>query len=139
MKLAVRLVVIASFGAALGCQSKTSVSGSVTYNGAPVEQGYVTFNPQASGTAFAAPVKDGKYEVAEAKPGTYTVVVVGTKKLDHYSSSAEAYQHAAKNNGHVAEEADYIALDAEGNNQPCEVASGAQTIDFAVTGKPIGQ
>ena len=136
MRNALIVLVCLATAVLTGCQKKTSVSGTVTYNAKPIENGFISFNPKNNGTSIASEIKDGKYSIAEAVPGSYTAIIVGTKKLNHYSTSAEAYAYAAKNGGHVAEAADYIAPDAPGNNKQVDVASGAQTLDFAVTGPP---
>lgn len=117
-----------------GCQKNTSIDGTVTYNSKPVENGYISFSPKSSGSTLAGQITDGKYSIPEAKPGAYTAVVVGRKKINHYSTSAEAYANAAKN-AHVSEAADYIAQEAAGNNKQVDVGPGAQTIDFAITGQ----
>jgi hypothetical protein len=122
------LVVVAS-----GCEKKTSITGKVTYNATPVENGYISFSPKGSGQTIAGPITGGKYSIEEAKPGHYTAVIVGSKKINHYSTSAEAYADAAKN-AHVSESTDYIADQAEGNNKEVELQSGMQTFDFAISG-----
>src|SRR4051794_25489905 len=85
-----------------GCEQKTSIKGNVTYNATPVENGYISFSPKGSGQTIAGPISDGKYSIEDAKPGRYTAVVVGRKKINHYSTSAEAYANASKN-AHVSE------------------------------------
>jgi hypothetical protein len=116
-----------------GCERKTSINGTVTYNAKPVENGYISFSPKKSGNTLAGEITDGKYSISEAKPGAYTAVVVGRKKINHYSSSADAYANASKN-AHVSQAADYIAQEAAGNNKDVDVSSGSQTMDFAITG-----
>jgi hypothetical protein len=118
-----------------GCEKKTSISGAATYNTTPIENGYISFSPKKSGHTIASPITDGRYSIAEAVPGKYTVVVIGTRKINHYSTSAEAYANASKN-AHVSEAADYIAQEAEGNNKEVDVGSGEQTFDFAISGPP---
>jgi len=117
-----------------GCEKKTSISGSVTYNSKPVENGYISFSPKKSGQTLAGPIADGKYAIAEAQPGQYTAIIVGRKKINHYSTSAEAYAAAAKSGSHMAEAADYIAQEASGNNKEVDVSAGDQTLDFAISG-----
>ena len=118
-----------------GCEKKTSISGTVTYNATPVENGYISFSPKKSGRTLAGPIADGRYSIAEATPGKYTAVVIGTRKINHYSTSAEAYANAGKN-AHVSEAADYIAQEAAGNNKEVDVSAGPQTFDFAISGPP---
>lgn len=124
--------------AGTGCEKKTSISGTVTYNSKPVENGYISFSPKKNGQTLAGQITDGKYSIPKATPGQFTVVVVGRKKINHYSTSAEAYAHADKN-AHVSEAADYIAQEAAGNNKEVDVSAGEQTFDFAITGPPAPQ
>jgi hypothetical protein len=127
-----------AFSCVTGCgDSSTSISGEVKYNGVPVEEGYLSFSPVGNGQSVAAPIANGNYTIAEATPGKYTAVAIGTRKINHYSSSAEAYANAGKNSGHVSEAADYIAPDAEGNGKEVEITSGEQKLDFAITGPPM--
>jgi hypothetical protein len=121
--------------AVTGCEKKTSISGTVTYNSTPIEDGYISFSPKKSGRTLASPITDGKYFIAEATPGQFTAVIVGRRKINHYSTSAEAYANAGKN-AHVSEAADYIAQEAAGNNKDVDVSSGNQTFDFAISGPP---
>jgi hypothetical protein len=129
----------------LGCgKSSTSVAGKVTYNGQPVEKGTISFRPSdGKGQVFAAEIIDGSYDIRTAVPGNRTVAIRGTKKVNFGRSSEEAAKLAAEAQaagkawgGHLAEPADYIPEDAEGNNRTIEVASGDQTIDFDLKGPP---
>jgi hypothetical protein len=129
----------------VGCGEKaTTVNGSVTYNGEPVQKGTISFRPvDGTGQSFGARIKDGKYTAADkATPGQKLVVIFGTKEIDHYMSSEEAYRKAeeAKKAGKQwadgMEPADYIAEDAEGNGKQVEIMPGDQTIDFSITGVP---
>lgn len=130
-----------------GCQpANNTIEGSVTYNGEPVKQGYISFRPtDGTGQTFAAPIADGRYSVAKAASGKRTAVITGVREVNFYSSSAESYKKAeeARKVGtlqaDVAEAADYIAEDAEGNSKEVEVQPGDQTLDFAITGAPIPQ
>lgn len=133
---------IAAVLLACGCNQSPSVTGSVTYNGEPVQKGYITFRPSdGHGQSFAAPIADGQYTATKASPGQKTVVVTGVKEINFYKSSAESYKKAeeARARGetwmdHVAERADYIAEDAEGNSQQVEIQPGSQTLDFHIKG-----
>jgi hypothetical protein len=119
-----------------GCQHKSAVSGTVNYNGAPVEIGYMTLSPLSKGHSFSTPVANGHYKIDDILPGRYTAVAIGTRKINHYSTSAEAYANAGKDAGHVSETADYIAQDAPGNSKEVEVVDGEQTLDLSITGPP---
>ncbi|MBX3435260.1 MAG: hypothetical protein KF847_18225 [Pirellulales bacterium] len=115
-----------------GCKEETSVSGEVTYNGEPVGFGYVTFHAQGGGRSFSASIASGSYQATEAMPGKYRAIVTGSRRINHYSSSADAYANAPKAGQHVSESTSYIEPEATGNSQECEVVGGKQTIDFKV-------
>lgn len=128
------LVIAATTGCSKG---SPSISGEVTYNGVAVENGYMTFTPVDKGRAFASPITNGSYSVAAALPGKFKAVATGSRKINHYSSSAEAYANATPTAGHLSEAADYIAQDAAGNSKEVEISSGDQKLDFAITGPPM--
>lgn len=128
-----------------GCgETATTVSGTVTYNGEPVESGSISFRPvDGAGQSFATRIVDGAYTATDrVSPGMKLVVITGNKKTDPPSSSEEAYRRAeeSKNAGRPwidgMEPTDYIAEDAEGNSQEVEIKPGDQTIDFSLTGTP---
>lgn len=63
--------------ASIGCSAgdgKIPVSGVVTFDGAPMPDGYVTFTPEGGGTPAAAPIAAGKFEFA-VKPGAHRVEI----------------------------------------------------------------
>jgi hypothetical protein len=131
--------------AAVGCGDQaTTITGKVTYNGEPVEMGAISFLPtDGKGQIFAAQILDGAYSVPKAAPGSRTVNIRGTKKVNFGQSSEEAIRLSQEAQaaghawaGHVSEPADYIPDDAEGNNQTVEIARGEQTLDFNLKGPP---
>jgi len=138
-------VVAAAGMAAVGCgSSSTSVSGKITYNGEPVEQGFISFRPaDGMGQVFSSPIVDGAYSIPKAVPGSRVISIHGTKDVKVALSSEESARiameaQAAGNTGgvHMSEAADYIPEDAEGNNQTIEISSGDQTLDFNLKGPP---
>jgi hypothetical protein len=63
--------------ALVGCSAgdgKLPVTGVVTFDGAPMPDGYVTFTPAAGGTPEAAPIAAGKFELG-VKPGAHRVEI----------------------------------------------------------------
>jgi hypothetical protein len=94
----------------------------------------MTMSPLKKGHAFSAPTVSGHCKIAELPPGHCKTIAIGTRKINHYSTSAEAYANAGKEAGHVSEAADYIAPDAEGNSKEVEVVNAEQTLDLAITG-----
>jgi hypothetical protein len=129
-----------------GCGNHApTVSGTVTYNGTPVENGTISFRPAGgTGQSFATAITDGKYTAGDrVTAGPKIVVITGNKITAAPTSSEEAYKRAeeARKAGKPwidgMEPTDYIAEDAEGNSKEVEITPGAQTLDFAITGAPI--
>jgi hypothetical protein len=131
--------------AAAGCGHQPSrVTGKVTYNNEPVEMGTISFRPaDGRGQVFAAQIADGAYDIPAAVPGSRTVSIRGTKKMNFALSSEESARLAAEAKAagnewgdHVAAPADYIPENAQGNNQTVEITSGDQTLNFDLKGPP---
>ena len=126
-----------AFGAAVltavllaGCGgSSSTVSGEVTYDGTPVENGTITFLPAArEGTPAAGPITDGHYTVSGLPPGRRIVQITAVKKLQF----AKSREEARFKKGGAANRADIIPPNAEGNNAPVEVKAGDQVLNFAL-------
>lgn len=74
----IRLLVAAAFLAVItGCSSETSVSGKVTYKGAPVTAGSVTL-VASNGQVYSGNLgPDGTYQIAGVPTGEVQIAVVG--------------------------------------------------------------
>jgi hypothetical protein len=75
--------------------------------------------------------------VDKAFSGNYKATARGTRKINHYASSAEANANAGKFDSEGLEAADYISPDAAGNSKQVEITSGDQQLDLAITGPPM--
>jgi hypothetical protein len=119
----------------VGCSdSAPSLSGTITYNGAPVANGYVTFSPTASGTSFAAKITGGTYQADKVYTGQYSALVTANTNVAGPRTREEAA--AQRPGASQATPAPAIPETAEGNGQIVEITGGAQTLDFALTGPP---
>jgi hypothetical protein len=126
-----------------GCRQSSTLEGTVTYNGEPVESGSIAFQPAGgSGSGFGAQIVDGRYIVKKVEPGKHTVLIRGVHERVSPQSTEEAIRQyeEAKAAGkatldHYGQPADYIPDDAEGNGQTVDVQGGA-TLDFALKGPP---
>jgi hypothetical protein len=122
--------------AAAGCGSSTGASGSVTYDGRPVERGAITFLPaDGQGPAAGGEIRDGRYRVGDLTPGAKIVQIEAFDDIPYARSSEEAAQQAEAamrggGAGAGAAKAAAIPPNAEGNNATIEVKPGAQTLDF---------
>ncbi len=76
------LAALFAAGLLLGCAddnplNRQAVSGQITLDGVPLDQGTIEFSPQEKGsTSSGALIKDGNYEIEELKglpPGEYLV------------------------------------------------------------------
>lgn len=142
MRIVRRLAAVAALVAAAaglpGCNANATATatGSVTYEGQPVGDGYITFTPaDGKGQDAGGRIANGRYAVAGLPPGPKVVKVIAVRKVNFASTSAEMQQKAAEarkggNHDGLVDPADTIPDDAEGNNVTVEVAPGSQTRDF---------
>ncbi len=114
----------------IGCQGSTtsSISGNVTYEGAPINRGYITFTPSdGRGAVCGGPIEAGKYQVANVPPGKKIVQIIGVKQIHFARTSEEASKRPASA---APETADEVPANAEGNNQAIETTAGSQEQNF---------
>lgn len=135
------LVLAALLGLA-SCEKQADVvTGSVTYNGQPVESGSISFRPVDEGAGFGAQITNGKYTADKVYPGKKKVLIrgvnnaVATKTHEEYERAA-AEAAAAGGVPATSGPAEYIPDNAEGNGQTVDVTGGQQTLDFAIKGPP---
>lgn len=120
-----------------GCGSTgATVSGTVTFEGEPVNDGSISFLPaDGKGPADGARIRDGRYNLDILVPGPKLVKIEAVKKVQVNWSSLEgqkAYEEA-KAKGTLAallDTNDLISPDAVGNNQTVKVVPGKQTFNF---------
>lgn len=121
---------------AIGCRPPTTVSGKVTFDGAAVDDGFITFFPEGGdGATVASPIHQGKYRIANAKPGVHLVEIVASKKISFAMSTAEmeAKFKEAQSKGNrtgIIAPADLIPPNALGNRRKVTLNPGEQTFDF---------
>jgi hypothetical protein len=61
---------------AVGCGSKGTITGTVSYKGTPIPQGTILFTPASGGAAVSVPINDGKYTAEKVSAGPAKVAVV---------------------------------------------------------------
>ena len=78
----------------VGCDSNTggkvAVTGSISYDGKPLERGQVVFEPQGPGQMAIAQVADGHYSIARERgpmPGKYVVRITAAQPTGAKASS----------------------------------------------------
>ena len=78
------LCACALFAASCNSHGKTQLQGEVTYGGAPVALGTITFTPKADGYRAVQTIKDGKFDIPAkfgVQPGEYNVLVEGYEEI----------------------------------------------------------
>lgn len=133
------LLIVAVLCALVGCGSdKATVSGTVTWEGAPLERGFITFVPaDVDSTPEGGTIENGKFHVTDIPPGKKTVEIIGVKAANFAATSEEMQRRAAEtaaggDKTGLVDRADVIPPDAEGNRQTVELAPGSQTKDFVL-------
>ena len=79
---------------AVGCGgggNKSSVSGKISFDGAPVEDGTIIFVEVGGARPEASPIKNGAY-VASVGPGSYKVQISASKLVDPQSLNKRSTQ-----------------------------------------------
>jgi len=132
-RLLATLLVLAAAGC--GSSQTASLSGTVTLNGEPLAKGHISFTPDddQGGTA-GADVENGRYQIANLKPGTYHVQIVGVPSGPVIMpDSPEAKRKLT--DAEIRAMINPLPGDVSGNNETVEVKAGAHTKDFHLESK----
>jgi hypothetical protein len=114
----------------VGCGKKPNyITGSVSYEGAPVQNGYISFIPvDGQGASTGGQIVRGKYKVEDVPPGSKRVEIRAGAELAAMPD-IDAKAPAGKAAAPKAEE-EAIPADADGNNVVVEIGRGNQKLDF---------
>jgi hypothetical protein len=133
-RIAVHLPFLSLLVAAFGCQQDgTTIDGTVTFNGQPVERGSIRFvSTDKAGPTFGAVIRNGKFTVEKATPGEKIVTIHALKQNSVPTSSEEVRQMSeqAQQDENYVDPAVLIPPNADGNNQTIQIAEGAQSLEF---------
>jgi hypothetical protein len=111
-----------------GCGRGAVVSGRVTYDGRPVENGFITFFPaDGRGNTTGAEIVQGLYHIDRVPPGKKRILVRAAPRPVTVPATRDDREHVRL----VPPEAP-IPADAEGNNQVVEIAPGKQSLDLSL-------
>ena len=134
---AFRLAALATICTVAGCAQETSVSGTVTFNGQPIERGSIRFvSTEKQGPTFGAVIKDGKYTVEKAVPGSKVATIQAMNEArcppapPSWSKWPSRHRRAESRSSDATDPLALIPPDAEGNSQTVEITEGPQTLDF---------
>lgn len=135
----VNLVMIISLACAVlvGCGGKPvgTVTGTVTFQGQPIEQGLITFSPAgAEGSAAGGTISNGKYSVTGLALTRYHVMVEATKE-PKFTSPGDPANNRTKTAEEIRAQYDPLPLDTTGKEQDIDVKAGTQSLDFKLTSK----
>jgi len=120
-----------------GCFSGSSgtVSGSVTYNGKPLEKGLITFSPTGSkGGTAGGDVVGGKFRVEKIVPAPYQVSVAAVPELK-IVMPGDPETKRKLSDAEIQAMIDPLPPDTTGKEQTIEVRSGSQVLDFKLESK----
>ena len=116
-----------------GTSEVSSIHGSITYNGQPLQYGAITLSSTDGSTAnFGGVVSDGLYKVDNIVPGEFKVTIIAGVKHDgaRVASSDDGRMLAEKgeqNNAPIQ-----IPSNASGNNQLVLIKLGEHAFDFTL-------
>jgi hypothetical protein len=94
---------------AVGCGSKGTITGTVSYQGKPIPAGTIIFSPDSGEPAANGPIADGKYTVDKVPPGPAKVSVS--------SSYSEGFTSPMQ-----------VAMQKSGGKPPGEMPEGARKL-----------
>jgi hypothetical protein len=129
-----------------GCRPTTVITGSVTYDGQPVQNGAITFYPaDGRGPSAGAMVAGGQYRVERIAPGKKMVQVVGALGREEGLRVPQTTEELRQQSERLAAEgsppiaagpAALIPPNAVGNCSEVQVQPGRQRLDFHLQAPP---
>jgi len=120
---------------ATGCSGGgggVTISGTVTYNGTPLEKGAITFLPEdGKGASSGAMIEKGQYKATNVSRGKNRVQVVASSTVQTPATQEEAMKMPSSQ---LKSNAPNITLDDEGNNHVKEITE-SQIINIDLKGR----
>jgi hypothetical protein len=118
---------------AIGCGGsgpKTKVSGSVTYNGKSVEDGYIVFRPaDGKGGDAGGPISGGNFSFLV--PSGPKVVIISNGAAPE-TGRVLTSEEASKMKADPKKGSEIIDPNAKGNNTKVDVSGTEQSLNFAL-------
>ena len=134
------LLLFCLIAASVGCGSSgSSVQGTVSYQGIPIEKGMVTFTPSdGKGSVVGCNIENGKFTATGVIPGKIVLTVAAVKSVTFSRSSDEMSKMAASKAGKgsiegLIDPADVVPADAVGNGAEHMINEGSNTLDLKLS------
>jgi hypothetical protein len=131
------LTAIVAVGLGGGCFSNSlgTVSGSVTFNGKPLEKGLITFSPRgATGGTAGGDVVAGKFRVEGLVPTSYQVSIAAVPELK-IVMPGDPETKRTLTDAEIRARIDPLPPDTTGKEQSIDVKGGMQVLDFKLESK----
>ena len=121
----------------VGCLSDSvgTVTGSVTYNGKPLEKGLITFSPKGDkGGTAGGDIVAGKYRVEKIVPAAYQASVAAVPEIKIIGPNDPEAKRTLSD-AEIRAMIDPLPPDTTGKEQSVEVKGGLQSLDFRLQSK----
>jgi hypothetical protein len=134
-------MVVAAFGALMismvelvRFSNRTALTGTVTYEGKPIANGYITFTPvDGKGQAASARIVNGKYELARLSIGDNVVLITAVADMQFSKARPDPNQLEGATS---SAQSDLVSPDAIGNNTTVTIEKGKHVLNFDLSAPP---
>jgi hypothetical protein len=114
--------------------NRTALTGTVTFDGRPIANGYISFTPKDGvGQAVSARIINGRYELRRIAKGENVVLITAVADQQFSKSRADPTQDEGKAPGPVE---DLVGPDAIGNNRVVTIQRGSHVLNFDLKAPP---
>ncbi|MFL5328905.1 MAG: hypothetical protein ACJ8C4_08305 [Gemmataceae bacterium] len=114
--------------------SKSILSGTVTYEGRPIANGYITLTPKDDGPVTSARIVNGQYEIIRPTLGESVVLITAVSDAQLAKARPDPGQLEGKEA--PAPPSDLVGPDAVGNNKIVTVQKGKHVMNFELFAPP---
>ena len=112
-------------GCGEGGEGRASIDGTATFEGQPIESGYINFLPdQSDGPTVGSPITNGKFQITGVVPGKKRVQIVAAAQVRRFETPAPLPKEETSK--------PTIPPNAVGNNQIVVITAGKQSLDFGL-------
>ncbi len=123
------LLLFVALAALPGCGgADTSVIGTVTYEGQPVQRGVITFTPTDGGKPEGSKILAGEFAIESLQPGQKQVSIIGVFGGAAEKRAPVTSDDKIRSMVETARESEMIPTNAVGNGQTVSIEAGPQEI-----------